>query len=467
MIAVIATALCAVIGGGINVLVVEVQQIVPGLGNYVLLAIGIAGLLALLISFIYSSLSTSMPVAGGEYIYVSRSLSPGWAFAIAFIKFIGAVLSVGSVAYMDVLIAQTAFRYAGLIEVSNLLSNPFWAMALSVGLIMFFFYINYKGLHYYTASVVLLASIMILGGIIFMFIGFTHSQAEFEEITNFHSDELPEFNIFSLFNAVAIMFWAYIGFTSIAQSAGEIKEPEKNMPRAFIITTILVALYYFTYTSAVYHAVPWQYMEVTKNANVPGLLGVFIPQWLAIVLSFIIFLTLANDIPPMLYTKSRLVYSWAVDGIIPKFLSKVNKEGIPYMALLFVSLLASIVAALAAFGHLFEEVGLTVFSRFIIYASVALSLIYLPYKNREIYKRIKFMKSRWIQVLVASIVILFSLSFFFLMVYEDIKSSLPIYKTRTFYIFMVGLIGYIIYRRAVFLLKKKNVNVEEYFANLP
>ena len=258
LLAVIAAALCNVIGGGINVLIVDIQNEVLGIGNLVPIAILIGGMIAFIIALVYSALATAMPRAGGEYIYISRSLSPFLAFIEAVLKWTGSVIAMGTVAYMDMIIAATAFHYIGLSGIEHFLSTQIGMIIGSLSLIWSFWAINYFGVKVYSKTVILLAAVMILGGIVLMYTGMIHTHDDFLETVKTKLPDIPQtHSLLDIFLSVAILFWAYIGFTSIAQSGGEIENPSKNLPRAFLISSVLIMLYYFLYSYAFYHAVPW------------------------------------------------------------------------------------------------------------------------------------------------------------------------------------------------------------------
>ena len=251
--AVIAAALCNVIGGGINVLIVEIQNDIIGIGNYVPLAMIVAGIPALLISLVYASISTAFPRPGGEYLYISRSISPAIGFTVAFIKWASAIIIAGTVAYMDVLILKDALFFLGLQQIASLFNLPIFQIIGSLMILWFFWFVNYIGVKVYGRVVIVLALLMLIGGFAMMFIGFTHNHSQFLAITKADVPNVKETNsVFDFILAVATLFWAYIGFTSIAQSAGEIKDWKRNLPRAFIFSAIIVTLYYVFYSAAFY-----------------------------------------------------------------------------------------------------------------------------------------------------------------------------------------------------------------------
>ena len=443
--AIIATALCGVIGGGINVLIIDVQRELM-IGDYLPLAILVAGVLAFVISLVYSILSTAMPKAGGEYLYISTLLTPKLGFPIGFIKFMGAVISLGAVAYMDSTVFATVLDSIGYNHLAELIRTPLYSAITSTLLITLFWFINRRGTKEFGLTVQIFAALMIIGGIAISWVGISHNHDQFLSV---YDDIIPEkgvkFGWNEFFSAVAVMFWAYIGFTSIAQTGDEAKDPKKTLPKAFMLTSIIVMLYYFAYSYAFYHAVPWQAVLNKPNTNVPYFINYFLPPIASILLSLFVFLAIMNDIPPLLYTKSRLLYSWGRDGILPKWLAKLNKRGIPVHALDIVALLGILVGIISSYGGVLDEVNIVVLSRFFLYVLVALSLIKLR-DNKELAKKVTFIRDQRVWLVLSGIVILAGLSMAGLTIYNDWHNG-KLITGSTGQTAAIFLVGYLIYKR--------------------
>ncbi len=472
--ALIAGAMCNVIGGGINYLIVSIQSEVPGIGTQVPLAMVIAGAIAFLIALLYASMSTSLPRAGGEYLYISRGLNPLLGFIGAFLKLMSAVIALGTVAYMDVFILKDALAFANLTQLAAFMNTWIGQIVVSLSFIWVFWGVNILGVKKYESAVIILASIMLIGGAFIVYTGLIHTQSDFLNIIG-HSaasqiKHMPlSHNPLDLLKAVIILFWAYIGFTSIAQAGGEVEKPKKNLPLAFMLTTIFITIYYALYAFALYHAVPWQYMvdNADKNLTVPGLIARFLPPSFAILITIFVAIALANDIPPMLYTKSRLMYGWAVDKILPKIFTKTNKHGVPSVSLTVVTILGSLVAVGCVFGGFFTEVNVVVFSKFLVYVLLGISLITMKDKNPKIYKNISFMKNRVVQLTVSILVIVLVLGLSVATFWFDISVPKAWYEYMSVQTLVLIIAAIIIYYLAIYRMKKMGLNYKKIFASMP
>ncbi|MCD6403072.1 MAG: APC family permease [Candidatus Aenigmarchaeota archaeon] len=468
LLAVVSGALCSVIGGGINVLIVDIQNEVVGIGNLVPLSILIAGIVAFFISLSYSVLSSAMPKAGGEYVYVSRGLNPFLGFVIAFVKWASSVISIGAVAYMDAMILADSFHFIGFSIGESFLRSTLGSIIFSVSLIWFFWLIHISGVKKYGKVVTILMFLTFVGGSIIIFTNLTHEHQDFLRLTNSKLVNVERGRLTKVLYGSAILFWSYIGFTSISQAGGEIKNPKKNLPRAFILTSLIVTGYYFLYSYSFYHAVPWRAVVGKEGLTVPGLSGIFMPKPLAFLVSVLVALTLANDIPPMLLTTSRLFYSWAVDGIVPKLFSKTNENKVPYTSLLLVTIIASFVVVESVFEGFFLAINVVSLSRFFAYILIALSLLSIESKNPKIFENISFLKNRRKLHYAIAFVAIISVTFFLvLMVYEDLVSDVEWYEHTSLQFVLSIIIGAVVYFLFVLRMKKKGIDYKRILKELP
>lgn len=154
-----------------------------------------------------------------------------------------------------------------------------------------------------------------------------------------------------IFAGAAQIFLAYIGFDSIAANSAEAKDPKKTMPRGIIgslviatilfVTVALVLVGMFHYSKYANNAAPaaWALLnsghEFTSNLlSVVALVGMF------------------TAIIGMMLAGSRLLYAFGRDGLLPKFLGKVNDKGLPNNALLVLSVIAILIGSVFSFTEL-------------------------------------------------------------------------------------------------------------------
>ena len=109
-----ATGICSMMGASINVIPFMIQKNVPGIGPYVVPAFLFAAIPAIFAAYSYAILSSSMPRAGGSYLYASRGLSPYLGFIASFSQWFGLSIVIGVIAYIIVPFIRDVFYNLGL-----------------------------------------------------------------------------------------------------------------------------------------------------------------------------------------------------------------------------------------------------------------------------------------------------------------------------------------------------------------
>ncbi|MEM1123037.1 MAG: APC family permease, partial [Bacteroidota bacterium] len=347
-----ATGICSMLGASVYVVPIMIQRNVPGIGPYVLPAFLLAAIPALLAAFAYASLSSAMPRAGGSYIFASRGLHPYWGFVASFAQWFGLSIVIGVICYVIIPFFRDIAAALDWKSTANLLSEGWVRVGLALVLLWTFVGVNMRGLKFYERTLIPLMILMFGLGAIVIFAGFSFNHDDFAKalqskegrtvvITN-----IATFDVSTFLAAAAVLFSSFIGFDSIAQAGGEAKSPEKLLPRAIAIAVLGVGAFYFIFTAAIYHAVPWQFIATEaaeKDISAPGLFSYLLsPTWgVAIITGAAI--ALINDLPAMLLSVSRLLFAWAEDGIFPKQIAQIDPNTqTPKTALLLSGIMATI-----------------------------------------------------------------------------------------------------------------------------
>ena len=205
--------------------------VLPGLavgitGSSVWLAFLVAALCILPAVLSKSELATAMPKSGGTYVYIERAFGP----LFGTIAGIGLWLSLLLKSAFS-LVGLSAYLYV-LIEVDSSLTKSIALIALLVILLL-----NIFGVKKVEKTQLVIVSISILSLILIIFLGFSSYDSTLTEPV--FSDGSSGF-----ITGVAFLYISYAGVTKIAAVAGEIKNPEKNLPRTMIISLFLITLIY-------------------------------------------------------------------------------------------------------------------------------------------------------------------------------------------------------------------------------
>ncbi|HCX76437.1 MAG TPA: amino acid transporter, partial [Algoriphagus sp.] len=118
------------------------------------------------------------------------------------------------------------------------------------------------------------------------------------------------------------------------------------LPKAIALAILGVGIFYIAFTYAVYHTVPWQFVAeeaLQKDISAAGILSYVLNPTVGILILAGAAIALLNDLPAMILSVSRLVFSWAEDGIFPNKLSLIHSQyQTPYAALILSGIMASI-----------------------------------------------------------------------------------------------------------------------------
>ncbi|HMB98982.1 MAG TPA: amino acid permease [Balneolaceae bacterium] len=279
----------------------------------------IAGIICIITASSAAELATGMPTSGGDYFFVSRSLGPAF----------GAISGVGI--WLSLTFA-IAFYLFGLGEyLSQFLPvTAFWG-AFAGGVLLIVLNVIGAKESGRLQVIVVLTLFAILGG--FSALGIFHL-----EPANF--DPFFPFGTEPILGTTALVFVSFLGFVKIAAVAEEIKDPDKNLPRALIGSVALVTVLYMVillviagiFTQSTIVEVPDPLTTAARQ-----MLGGF--GGLAIIFAGL--LATVSSANASIMASSRINLAMARDRMVPNWLSAVHKKLLtPYRAILMTGVLA-------------------------------------------------------------------------------------------------------------------------------
>jgi amino acid transporter len=427
----------------------------------------------------YAILASAMPRAGGSYVYASRALHPSLGFVASFSQWFGVCMAMGVVSYVLVPFLRDIAGALGLVDVATVLEGGGVRVFLALLFLWSFALVNLLGIKVYERTLVPLMFLMFIGGAVVIPAGFSFTQQEFVAavaeregvlVTPLTSTPL-EWG--PLLAAMVILFGTFIGFDSIAQAGGEAKNPNRTLPLAIGICLFTVGAYYLAFTAAMYHAVPWSFIAeraASTDLTAPGLLGYLLaPGWtVAIVAGATI--ALANDLPAMILSVSRLMFAWAEDGIFPAVVARVHRRWrTPHYAILLCSLTASLgIVGNHLAGDFFLGVDLLVTAMLVNFWLMSLSVLALPNRNPKIAAEVRFIRSRALQVAIGGGGVLLLGGLLIVQVAKDLQSPAPAWYLHATYSYLVVMaVAGIVFVREWSSLRRKDVDVAARFSTLP
>lgn len=177
----------------------------------------------------------------------------------------------------------------------------------------------------------------------------------------------PEFFL-GLGTALLVAVYDYWGYYNVCFFAGEVKDPEKTIPRSIIASILLVSAIYIVMNIAVLGVIPWREFGETANSDARRfVISVFMEKLYGstagVIATLLIMWTAFSSVFSLLLGYSRVPYAASLDGNYFKFFSKVHpKHRFPYISLLVLGG----IAALFCFLKLADVIAALVVIRIII-----------------------------------------------------------------------------------------------------
>jgi APA family basic amino acid/polyamine antiporter len=470
-----ATGICSMLGASIYIVPFMIQRNVEGIGPYVVPAFIFAAIPAIFAAIAYAALSTAMPVAGGSYIYASRGLNPYLGFIASFSQWFGLSIAIGVIAYVIVPFFRDIAVALDWTNTAEFLDQGINRVIIALLLLWSFVIVNILGLELYKRTMVPMMLFMFLLGALVIIIGFSNDHESFSNALGAvvpASGANSTFHLGTFLTASAVLFASFIGFDSIAQAGGEASNPTRNLPLATILTITLVGIFYVFFTSAVYHAVPWSFVQDQAqkiDITAPGLLSPLLSPTTAALIILGAAVALINDLPAMLLSVSRLMFAWAQDGIFPAYVAKVHSFfHTPYLALITSGAVATLGILGSHFaGDFFLGVDIMVTSMLINFLLMCLTLGKVYKTNKTIASEMTLLKSKSVRKVVSYTGFLFLFVFLFVHISKDLSSNKEWFLKSTPVWLLVMSFGTVVYLIAIKKLKRKGTNIKELFNKIP
>jgi basic amino acid/polyamine antiporter, APA family len=354
----------SMIGSGIFIVssIIGRQVGAPG---WLLVVWIITGALTLMAALSYGELAAMMPKAGGQYVYLREAFSPLWGFLYGWTLLL--VIQTGTIAAVAVGFA----RYTGVLipwfSESNYLIPPIriggYALSLStaqllgLALIGFLTFTNTRGLKlgkliqnvFTTAKTGALVALILLGIIVGV-----KSGAGAENFKDFWSlrgglqdvgKGLTAATAFGLFVGICVAqtqsLFSADAWNNITFTAGEVKDPRRNVPLSLALGTFLVIGLYLLANVAYLATLSFSEIQTAPSDRVAvATANVIFPGAGATIMAVAIMISTFGCNNGLILAGARLYYAMAQDRLFFRRVSKLNKNHVPAWGLIIQGLVA-------------------------------------------------------------------------------------------------------------------------------
>ena len=408
---VVATIVTGVIGGGLFISAIQIQSDAP-IGSGIILAFILAAIPSIVIALCYAFLAPIFPKSGGEYVFVSRILDPYIGFIATWARWFAMIAVIAAMAVGDVILIEQFFYMAGLEGAATFITANIQLIAIV--LVLIFLLINDLGIKVYGRVQTGMFVLLMIG--IGALILFSLPHVSMANLNNTFTVDVT-----SLAQASSLLFFGYIGFAAIANAGGEVKNPEKILPKGIIVSMLMITVMYILVVVVTYGSMsPDFYASYDfSTGSIPDAASHILPGIIALYVAFAGAVAIISDINPNILATSRLTFAWAKDKIVPQKLAELNRHGVPRWTLIVNAVIAIVIILLAE--HFMAAVMMINMAVLVVYLAVTTSALVLPYKHPEIYRKAKFkFKGLWIAAVIGM-----TLSLLFFGVILRLPNALP------------------------------------------
>ena len=310
-----------------------------------------------------AELGVLFPRSGGLYVYLARAYSQFWGFLYGWTTV--AVIQSASIAA----VAVASLTYLG----------PFWSLGPrattggAVGLILALsawnasdIRLSLSGQRAVAGAKVALLTLVAIGCV-------WYGGAGAETFRALAPRAPVSRTVAGFAAAVTIALWGLSGWTSLTLVGGEIRRPERTLPRAMSFSVIGMTALALAMTTGFLWAIPLDVAIGSNQIGVEAAARVF-DRLGGGLLTLTIVVSCVAAVNGLLFTGGRLIYAMARDGLFPTGLGAASRRKVPARAILFQGLWAGILTLTGRFDQLFTAVVVAVwlFSMLGAYAVVVL-----------------------------------------------------------------------------------------------
>ena len=344
----IAIALGGMVGGGIfTVLGISVSMI----GTLTPIAIIIGGIISSLAAYSYVKLGLYYRDEGATYSFFKRTYPKSHFSASA----IGWFITFGFISTIA-LYAYTFSSYA--ISSTDFADNIWIRKSIAVGVIGIFALINIWSVNGMGKIEDLMVYTKLLILTIISIVLMNHGTVNFETFINNMILDAEDLSVVSILIVASLTFVAYEGFQLVIHAMDEMKNPEKNIPRAIYSAIFLAILIYVVIALGALFAIPAE--DIIKNkeyalaagaGNILGNIGTNL-----VILGAI--LATSSAISGTIFGASRLMSVIAKDGYLPNRLS-IRKGRNPQNSIIGIAVMSSILILIGGLELILEFGSIT------------------------------------------------------------------------------------------------------------
>lgn len=310
----IALVIGSTIGSGIFRVPARIAEAVPSavpmLGVWV-----VGGLLVLCGALTFAELGGLFPRSGGLYVWVREGHGDRLAFLYGWSELV--VIRASSLGAISTVFAEYLLRLLGF-------ERPIGGYGQSVhfvaaGAILATAVLNYVGVRWASATVNL-TTIAKYGALVLLVLGaFAVGRGEFSHF----GEAVGPVRTGAFGLSLIAVLWAYDGFADLARVGGEIRDPERNLPRALVLGTLAIIGVYLAANAAYLYLIPVGAMR-TSTLVAADAAQLLVGRVGVTLVSLVVMVSTLGAVASVMFTSPRIFFAMAEDGLFFRGLARVH-----------------------------------------------------------------------------------------------------------------------------------------------
>jgi basic amino acid/polyamine antiporter, APA family len=371
-------------------------------GPAVLIGYAIAGVVCAFAGLCYAELASTLPVSGSAYTYSYTTIGEfaAWVMGALLLLEYGlaaSVVSVGWSGYMVSLLADIGIHIPAQLTgpagypkeladgttITTVFNLPAFLVCAALAFLLVLGVSESAKFNnaIVAIKVTVLVAFILVGGFIIMQ-NYPAFAPNWDPFIPEPTGRDGEFGWSGILRSASIVFFAYIGFEAVSTAGQEAKNPGKDMPFGIIGSLLACTIIYILVSIVLTLIVPYTKLNVPDPVAVA--VDAFGPQWawFAKTVKIGAIIGLTSVILVLMYGQTRIFYTMARDGLLPKVFSTVHpKYRTPWINTLVVGLMVALAGGIFDINSLGDMTSVGTLAAF---AVVCLSVVWLRRTHPEI-----------------------------------------------------------------------------------
>ena len=345
---------------------------------------------------------------GGEYLHISRTLG---GFRLAYVgAWLKIISYIGAGAYLANAMAGYVIALSG-----GRIDAETYQLPLALAALVVFYLVHVIGIRWFGRLQVVMSALKCLALLVLIVPGLFVIKSE--NYTPFFTHGVSGFGA-----SLLPLFFAYAGFESIAQTAGEVKDSTRRLP-GILVKGITVTALFYVFTSIVsFGVLPGERLQ-TSSAPMAAVASIYLPSGAAVFVTLGAIAAIMTALNGTLFVPSRLTIMFVKDRLAPRWLGVINETTATPIRGLTLTLLCC--AILLISGQLSLALNVAVFALVVLYFIHSLVFLFLPRWNPALASEI----DRSLPLRVRQVAAVISILSMGLMIFIQLRQDVEVLRT--------------------------------------